>query len=1011
MKMMYRRIGQIVLCFSCWLSCLVAVQAQSQVHDLQERLNRAKQLFENDMYQSAEKELTTLLELCPVEGLSQCELEGYRLLCRILLERPNIDGLVVEFEEQYPYSPELARIYFFQSCYYFQKEDYAKSLEVMAKIENAYLRKSERIQFMFNRAYCDLRIGNYDRSEAGFEKILTFDQNEFTQPSTYYLAYVHYVERNFAQAVPLFEKLQQHARFGIMSRYFLVESKLMMKDYDFVVEQGPALYEVVGEDYQPRLARIISEAYYELQDAKQAKHYLSLYEESGGKMSRRDNYYAGILSFSLGGYHAAADSFTKVVGTKDSIGQSAGYYLGNAYLQLKNKHSAIDAFRTAADSNFDRALREDAFFQYAKLMFDVNNDISPFLAYLEEYPSSNRSDEIHAYIATSYLLAKDYRPALESLSQIRNLTPEMSANYQKAAYFRGIQLYERGAFRSASESFDLSLKHAQYNAALKQLTRFWLAESLYRMDDYNKSLEINLSLIQDPLFVKTKEYPAAVYNLAYDHFALGQYDKAALYYKQYLDFAPSKRVFTVDAQTRLADSYFMLRDYERAAELYEQVAGSTFSRGNLYPRYQGALAYGLLSDYDKKIELLKDITDLSPNSPIYPMALYELGRTYVQTGKNDKARSCYNLLMGQVRDSVYYTKAMLEMGLIASNENKNKEALGYFSTLVEQYPLSEESSSALAGIESIYQRTNKPEEYLAYLERIGMSSLKSAGEKEQMFFNAAEQQFLAGNYQEAMTSLRRYLKDYPQGARVSQAYFYLAECLKAAGSLEAAADAYHQVMLIGDASFSELATLNYAALCMKLEKYEEAVLAYETLSRIARLDNNLALADEGRMRAYFRSGNYAKALHFAEQVLRNAPTEAVDLRREADYLKAKSLLALGEREQAKKQLAALAVNSMLPEGAEAAYLLVQDAYDEGNFELVEERVYALSDTGTPQTYWLAKAFIVLGDSFAEREEWEQAEATFRSILEEYQPAGDHDDILEQVKMRVDRLPISAPVNE
>ena len=987
--------------------------AQSQVYDLQTRLHTAKQLFENDMYVAAEKEFARLLELQETEGLSRCELEGYRLLCQILLKRPNLDGLIAEFAEQYPYSPELARILFHQSVYYFERGEYARSLQIMEGLQDAYLRKDERIEYMFNRAFCDMRTGNYVRSEAGFSKLVSFQRNAFTNSSVYYLGYVYYVGQKFEQALPMFERLFSDMRYGVMARYFWIESKFMLKDNDAVVAEGPDLYPDLDKEYQSRLARIVSEAYFALDNAQEAQKYLSLYQKSGGSMSRRDHYYAGIVSYSLGGYNAAADSFLKVVGLRDSIGQSASYYLGDTYLQLKNKLSAMDSFRTAAESDYDKVLREDALFQYAKLMFDVNNDINPFYAYLDQYPSSKRADEIHAYIATSYLLAKDYRPALESLARIRSLTTEMRANYQKAAYFRGMQLLERGGYRAASEQFALSLNYADGNAALANLTRFWLAETFFRIEDYPRAVQLNEQLLQQAGYDQTDEYPATLYNLAYALYSQQRYDQAEPWFKQYLSLAPSKRQFTADAQTRLADCYFMMRDYERSAELYEQVANTNYDRNDLYPRYQGAMSYGLLSQFDKKIDLLRNITDLSPKSPIYPMALYELGRTYVQTGKNERAKKCYEKLMSDMRDSVYFTKALLEMGMIASNEGDTKKALSYYSTLVEQHPLSEESTSALAGIESLYQSMNKPEEYLAYLDRIGMSSLKTADEKELMFFNAAEQLFLAGNYREALVSLKNYLTKYPKGSRLSQAYFYEAECLKMTGSIEAAADAYHQVMLIGEGSFSELATLNYANLCLVLEKNQEAVLAYETLSSIAKLDNNRQLAEVGKMRAYFRAGNAAKALACGERVRKlETGAEIAALHREAEYIQAKSLLALGEREKAKEILSLLAQQySVLPEGAEAAYLLAQDAYDEGNFELVEERVYALSDTGTPQTYWLARAFIVLGDSFAEREEWEQADATFRSILEEYQPTGDRDDILEQVRMRVNRLPQTATVVE
>ena len=90
-------------------------------------------------------------------------------------------------------------------------------------------------------------------------------------------------------------------------------------------------------------------------------------------------------------------------------------------------------------------------------------------------------------------------------------------------------------------------------------------------------------------------------------------------------------------------------------------------------------------------------------------------------------------------------------------------------------------------------------------------------------------------------------------------------------------------------------------------------------------------------------------------------------------------------------------------GAEAAYLMVMDSYDKGDFDKVEEKVYAFSETGSGQTYWLAKCFIILGDSFVEKGELKQAKATFESVRDGYTPSEGGDDIHDNVNMRLRKL--------
>ena len=83
--------------------------------------------------------------------------------------------------------------------------------------------------------------------------------------------------------------------------------------------------------------------------------------------------------------------------------------------------------------------------------------------------------------------------------------------------------------------------------------------------------------------------------------------------------------------------------------------------------------------------------------------------------------------------------------------------------------------------------------------------------------------------------------------------------------------------------------------------------------------------------------------------------------------------------------------------------MIQEAYDRGDFAEVERQVFAFSDAGSSQVYWLAKSFIVLGDAYADRGDLTQAEATFNSILDGYQPTREDDDVLGQVRSRLDML--------
>ena len=126
-------------------------------------------------------------------------------------------------------------------------------------------------------------------------------------------------------------------------------------------------------------------------------------------------------------------------------------------------------------------------------------------------------------------------------------------------------------------------------------------------------------------------------------------------------------------------------------------------------------------------------------------------------------------------------------------------------------------------------------------------------------------------------------------------------------------------------------------------------------------------------------------------------------KRQADYVCAKSSLSLGERDKAYALFRSLSSEPSDAEGAEATYMLIQDAYDQGNYSTVQSMVHKFAADAPNQSYWLAKAFIVLGDSFAEQENYAQAKATFESIRDGYTPQGKSDGVLDNVNMRLEKL--------
>ncbi|OFY38814.1 MAG: hypothetical protein A2X18_09100 [Bacteroidetes bacterium GWF2_40_14] len=992
------------ICFFALISLFTIEKAATQQigNKFPEHYNNGVELYSKSLYQAADLEFDKALEQSgEINSVKRAEAGGYKTLIAIELNKPNLDAIVTEYENNFPFSSQLETIYLKYATYFINENSFDKALEVLNKITSANLIKKNKTEFDFKLGYTYMRNGNLERALSEFDKVCKGAYSSYTNPGYYYSAYIYYMKKSFVKAIEMFKRIENDPRFSALAQFYQLESNFMLKNFDVVLDKGNKVYEIVSQEFKNKTARILSEAYFAMGNTEKARYYFEKYSLSGEELTRKDIYYQAIISYKLKNYGSAIESFKMVTELQDSLSQNAHYHLGHCYVELKNKQMALASFKTASEYQFDQLIREDALFNYAKLSFDLNSDITRFQQYLREFtPPDSKFNDIQNYIASYYLLSQDYKSAVDALSKIKRPTSRDLLNLQKASFLRGIQLVNLGGFRDAIPYFELSVANAGYNTRMKSLANFWLAESLYRDNQFQKSADINLNLAtRDMPFRQTPEYYTTLYNLGYNYFKLTNFKMAEEWFRKYLNSPRAETTYGNEAKLRLGDCLFMQRDYSGAVDVFSQISDKDILMST-YAKYQMAISYGLLGDDKNKTDVLKSILETQSKTKYHPEVLYELGRTLVQTGDNSGAMVYFQELSEVYRDSHYYSKALLEMGMISINQEESDKAIDFYKRILEESPLSPEAQSAISGLENIYQERGNAEEFLAYLDKLGLSKARTTDEKELIIFNSAEKQYISGNFSAAVSSLQSFISRFGNGTKISQAYFYLGDSYMKVGKPELARDAFMKVMEKGESSFTELATLNFARISYQLEDYEQALKGYSTLGIIALLDNNKMEAQMGKINSFFMSRQYENALAESQRANILNLNETNKLR--VKYIMAKSHYLLGERSSALPLLRELSKNKMSPEGAECTYLLISNTFDNGDFTSVEKEVFAFSDSDTPQTYWLAKSFILLGDSYAERENWAQAEATFKSILDSYKQKG-KDDIAEQIKLRLSKI--------
>lgn len=969
---------------------LAAPLADAQ--DLSRKFSEALDLYANGAYGRAR----TLFE-----DLGDELSRGYATLCAIKANTPDYKELINRYLSSCPHSVLIPDIHFEYAQNLFDDGEYSMASLEYAQAAPGTFSSSKLSEYNFKRGYCAFSQGDYPSARKYFDEVEGAPASVYTAPARYAQGYMDYAAGHFGKAEKWFRQSVRDKRFEDLSQYYLLECRFNDKDYDYVLENGPQMMDRLPSERAGRLARLLSESYLVKGDKEKAYEYLQKENAADGERSRSDFFHAGSVLYAMGEYRGAITNFEKMQPRSDSLGQVAGYNLAYAYIQTRDKVSAAKAFKAAADAAFDPSLQEDAFFNYSKLAFDLNNDSRPFREYLDKYPATAKKEQIYDYMAIAALRNKDFAGAIDAYSNIEALDPPQQANFVKANYLRANQLISGGSWRDAIPFLKAAGFYLPKTDRFNQLTRYWLAEAYSNTEDFAGAESLYTNLYNTSALRGMQEGALVPYNLAYCYYNSGNFDSAAKWFDLYVS---SRDAYArEDALVRRADCDFARRNYRSAISAYQKALDEFPNPDKIYPYYQQALAYGLAGDRNTKIRVLSTVKKADPSSPLYAEALYELGRSYMDMDSNAEAVETFEQLRRSSGDNTYMAKALIGKGMAYRNAKQYPEALAEYKKVVGLLPGSEYSEEAMLAINSIYQTTGEPEKYLEYIEENKLGAGKSAAEREEIWFNTAEQVYLGGNYSQAVLSLQKYLNDFPNGGKKGDALFYLGESYRKLGDKEKAAECYAGVAAhLQRGSFAENAAMGYAAVSYELERFAEAYEGYCRLEQIAMMDENKTAAAMGKMRSAYRARQYDNAISAAEQ-LRRDPSVTPELSREADYLSAKSCLALSRRDEALRLFEGLAARPSTAEGAEASYMLVQNLFDSGKFSEMESRVYDFATKCGNQSYWLARCYIVLGDSFLEKGNAAQAKATWESIRSGYVPAEGGDDILETVNDRLSNL--------
>lgn len=947
----------------------------------------ALDLFAKEKYGAARNLYTTLLPASDLLIAFDAEKDYYISASAAELEHGDAAALLEEFLEKYPENTRTNRTWLRLANLYFRNKNYGSALDAYEKVDQFELNREEDAEFTFKKGYCHLRKKEMDQALEAFAKVKD-QQTRYTGPATYYYAHIMYENGLYDTALRDFESIRNDATFKAVVPYYIIQIYYLQGRHDEMMELAKPYLSGASNKRTNEILRLVADVNYRSGNYEEAIRLMENYQRvNRNKISREENYVLGYAYYSTAQYPKAIEQFQQVTGPADSLSQNAFYHLGDCYLKTDQKQFASNSFLSAWKVPVRTSLSEEALFNYAKLAIELsynpyNEAINALQEYLTEYPTSPRRDEAYSHLANLYLVTKNYRGALEVFEKIKKRDSKQKEIYQKIAYFRALELFADKQYPEAIDLFKSSLE-SKTDQNISAGATYWMAEAQYRLGKYDEAIANFRDFAKMP-GASTQTYFATVpYNIGYARMKQRAYAEAVTEFSKFIDSRPADQRLLSDARIRLADSYFMQKQYNEAVAAYDQAIAMKAPETD-YALFQKGLAIGVSGNINGKISSMQRLLTDYPRSQYNDDARFEMGQAQMSLGKNADALQSFLKLATDYPNSSFVKRSLLNTGLIYYNTNREKQALEMLKKVVADYPATPEAREGLAIIKNIYVEMNQVDDYVKYAGNISFANVSQA-EQDSLTFRAIENRYMSGDCQKAVVDFANYLEKFPNGIFSVNAHFYKADCDSRAGKFDEALAGYNYIIDKPRNRFTENAFLKAADILYRNKDYKKALQMFERLEENAENPANLNHSLLGQMRCNSKLGNHGIAI---QQAQRMQATERLtpDMAAETHLAIGNASLELKRYEMAKTSFEQVITQTQGEMAAEALYGLSLAEFNLKNYKEAEKHIFKLSGDFSSYDYWVAKSFILLADIYLETGNEFQARQTLKSIVDNYEGA-------------------------
>lgn len=953
---------------------------------------RAHDLFVKEKYASAQFLYDRIAQREP----QNADAAYYGAVCSEKLDNDDARYRLEEFLRLHPQSSRCNMAKFYMGNYFYSRGEYAEALDYYKQVTASEVEYGHRGEYEFKKAYCHLAKGERSKAKEIFSRIQG-TKSKYSTSALYYYAHIQYMDGEYDLALKNFEKLKNDKKFGPIVPNYIARIYYYLGREDDLLGIAPDLLAQENAFRRDEIAQMVAEVYFNRADYRNALKYYHKVEqlvpskrtrhsETGVICTPQDNHYQmGYSHYMLHQYDSAAMYLKMKTVCTDSVAQNALYALGDCYVKLGDKSEARSAFLRASEMNFDKKIKEDALFNYAKLSCELqkkdryNESIKSFQNYLKQYPSTKHKTEIQEILVSLFMSTRNYKDALTLIEKIPDRNASLNEAYQRIALNRGIELFNNGSVELSVKYFEKAMKINAVSSVTAD-ARYLYGEAKYRLGSVDDAAREIDRFMLSPSARKSPYYQQALYTYGYICMKQKRYDDALGYFNDFSKNSKSAGEQQLgDTYNRMGDCAYVTGHYSEAIGYYDHVIAANVG-GADYATFQKALCYGALGKREDKLSTLNSIFERYKGSAYCPSATLEIAETYTVLNNNDMALVYYDKFIREYPKNPRQNEALYNKGNVLYNLGQNDKALVSFDKLLKKYPGTTEAKNALSTIKNIYVEENRVDEYFSYVQRVAKVSV-STWEQDSTTFVAAQNRYFEGDCGSGIIGFENYVNRFPDGFYSLPAHYYLADCLYREGQNERALSNYEYVIAASANQYTETSLKNAAQIAYSLTDYTKALRYYDELSQAAGNSEMRMTGLVGAMRCYSYLGLHDELITAATSVIGEA-TVTDELRDEALVLMARSYKRTGDLANADRCYGSLLKSPNGEYSGEAAYYGAEQCFNKKDYKGAEAAIERIA--AEPRSdYWLAKSFILWADIFSARSNNMQAKQTLQSIIDNY----------------------------